>query len=69
MENCFKKRRLCCAECDVEFEPWEEAFSWESGYVCSDCFDRLFGELSRRERAELIGSEVLLPEDIKYPDL
>ena len=64
MNNCLKKRRLCCAECGAEFEPWENVFTWEGGYVCCDCFDSLCAELDRYERAELLGSEVLTAEDI-----
>ena len=59
--------RLCCRECGAEFEPWEEAYTWEFGQgrelVCRDCFDGLVGELSRREMAELIGSEVMTAEE------
>jgi hypothetical protein len=51
------------------FEPWDEIFTWELGrgrteLVCEDCFDGLFGELSRRERAELIGSRVTTAEEL-----
>lgn len=58
---------LCCGECGCELWPWEEIYSWETRggteYVCEDCFDALFASLSRRERAELTGSEVLRAED------
>lgn len=57
-----RNRTLCCAECGAVFSPWEEMYSWDKGmreeYVCEACFDALFDELSRHERAELIGSEV-----------
>ncbi|MEG1633989.1 MAG: hypothetical protein RR314_08070 [Oscillospiraceae bacterium] len=36
-------------------------YSWEEGreYVCEDCFDSLLAELTRREKARLMGCEVL----------
>lgn len=61
--------RLRCDECGAAFEPWDEIYTWELGggaseLVCEDCFDGLFGELSRRERAELIGSRVTTAEEL-----
>jgi hypothetical protein len=61
--------KLRCEECGAPFEPWDEIFTWELGrgrteLVCEDCFDGLFGELSRRERAELIGSRVTTAEEL-----
>ena len=51
-----------CSECRAEFGPQDEIYSWTDGkssfYVCCDCFDALFNELSRYEKAALIGSEV-----------
>jgi hypothetical protein len=41
------------------FENGDEIFSWEGEYVCSDCFDALFSELDRYERAGLVGSRVI----------
>ena len=59
-------RRLRCSECGAVFNPWEEIFSWADGgegeYVCCDCFDALFDELTRHERAALIGSEIKTAE-------
>lgn len=56
------KRKLRCCECGAVFTAWEEIFSWSEGdgneYVCCDCFDALFNELTRHERAALIGSEI-----------
>ena len=49
------------------FENGDEIFSWEGEYVCSDCFDALFDELPRPERARLIGSEVTTPEELSLP--
>lgn len=61
-------RRLRCSECGAVFNPWEEIFSWSDGgtdeYVCSDCFDALFDELTRYERAALIGSEIKTAETL-----
>ena len=48
-----------CMECRVTFEIDEEMFSWENGWVCAECFDALFSELDRYERAQLIGSRVI----------
>ena len=48
-----------CGECRLPFVTDEEMFSWEGGYVCADCFDALFSELDRYERARLIGSRVI----------
>ena len=57
-------RRRYCHECGAEFTPGDEIYSWTDGkssfYVCCDCFDTLFNELSRYEKAALIGSEVIL---------
>ena len=48
-----------CGECRLPFEAGEEMFSWEGEYVCADCFDALFSELDRYDRASLIGSRVI----------
>lgn len=48
-----------CAECGADFEDGEEIYSWDEGFVCCDCFDSLFDDLSRSERAELLGCEVI----------
>lgn len=48
-----------CAQCRLMFENGEDMFSWEGEYVCSDCFDALFSELDRYERAGLVGSRVI----------
>ena len=37
-----------CAQCRLMFENGEEMFSWEGEYICADCFDALFSELSLR---------------------
>ena len=46
-------------------------YSWTEGkcseFVCSDCFDALFDELTRFERAALIGSEITTPEELSLP--
>ena len=59
----YGRERLQCSECGAAFLPWEDIYTWSEGnrnaYVCSDCFDALFDELTRHERAALIGSEVL----------
>ena len=51
-------RTVHCGECRLPFEEGEEMFSWEGELVCADCFDALFSELGRYERARLVGSEV-----------
>lgn len=48
-----------CMECGVEFEQDEEMFSWESGWVCAECFEALFSELDRYERARLMGCRIM----------
>lgn len=40
-----------CGECSAIFEEGEEIYLWESSYVCGECFDALFGGLSRFEKA------------------
>ena len=40
------------------FEEGEEIYLWEDSYVCGECFDALFGALSRFERALMSGCEV-----------
>lgn len=47
-----------CNECRAQFEDDEDMYMWDGGFVCSDCFDVLFDELSRGEKAALIGSAV-----------
>lgn len=63
-----RDKSLLCAECLCECQPWDELFSWDYGkheeFVCEDCFDNLFNELSRHEKASLIGSEVCTAEEI-----
>lgn len=56
-----KKQRCaaCCGQCRLQFEDDEELFSWEGEYVCADCFDALFSELDRYDRARLIGSRII----------
>lgn len=57
-----------CADCGCRAAPWEEVYSWDTRdgrvYLCEDCFDARFGELTRRERAALIGSDVLRAEEL-----
>ncbi len=69
--NRTRRKLMHCEECGAAFEPWQEMYSWTEGYrsvfVCSDCFDALFDELTRPERAALIGSEVLTPEALGLP--
>ncbi len=68
-----RKRRNTyrCGECGSLIEPWQEMYSWTEGkcskFVCSDCFDALFDELTRFERAALIGSEITTPEELSLP--
>ena len=62
-------RRIRCAECGAAFDPWDEVYSWDFGgggaaLVCEDCFDALMSELSRHERAELVGSRVMAAEEL-----
>lgn len=45
-------------ECRAEFEQDEEMFSWEGGWVCAECFEALFSELDRYERAQLMGCRI-----------
>ncbi len=47
-----------CGQCRLMFEDGEEMFLWEDGLVCADCFDALFSELDRYDRARLIGSRI-----------
>ena len=47
-----------CGQCRLSFEDGEEIFSWEGEYVCADCFDALFSELDRYDRARLVGSRI-----------
>ena len=64
--NKRKRGKPRCSECGALFSPWDEMYSWydgrESEYVCGDCFDALFNELNRYERAALIGSEIISAE-------
>ena len=48
-----------CSQCRLMFEAGEEMFSWEGELVCADCFDALFSELDRYDRARLIGSRII----------
>lgn len=57
MDNGRNERAFCC-ECRVPFEDGEEMYSWEDGCVCGECFDALFNELDRYERAQLTGSRI-----------
>ena len=41
-----------CAQCRLMFENGGE-------YICAECFDALFSELDRYERAGLVGSRVI----------
>ncbi len=57
MNNALQRGR--CMECRAEFEQDEEMFSWENGWVCAECFEALFSELDRHERARLIGCRII----------
>ena len=48
-----------CGQCRLMFEDGEEMVSWEDELVCADCFDILFSELDRYDRARLIGSRII----------
>ena len=65
---CRSGRRLRCAECGAQFEPWDEIYTWDAGrgteLICEDCFDALFGQLDRHERAGLIGARVITAEEL-----
>lgn len=47
-----------CGECAARFEEGEEIFLWKDSYICGECFDALFGDLSRFEKALMSGCEV-----------
>lgn len=57
LDNGYKYTAYC-GQCRLGFEDGEEMFSWENEYVCADCFDALFSELDRCDRARLIGSRI-----------
>lgn len=61
---------IICNECGARCTADEEMFSWDygkyTGLVCEDCFDAMFDELTRNEKAHLIGSEVRTVEEILY---
>lgn len=69
--NSKRRKNYRCGECGALIETWQEMYSWTEGkcseFVCSDCFDALFDELTRHERARLIGSEVTTPEELSLP--
>lgn len=57
------KHKKYCAECCAIFNDWETIYSWDEGhetvYLCEDCFDAKFDELSRIEKAQLVGSRAV----------
>ena len=59
--------KLRCGGCGCQIRPWERMYSWtERGYadwLCEDCFDWRFGELTREEKAALLGCQVRFGED------
>ena len=63
-----KGKALRCAECSAVFEPWDEIYFWHDqtgeGLICQDCFDGLFEELTRGERAQLVGSAVTTAQEL-----
>ena len=58
------EKKINCAECGAEMEPWETVFSWENGWLCEDCFDGKVNALSRLELADMLGSQMLTAEEI-----
>ena len=58
------EKKINCAECGAEMEPWETVFSWENGWLCEDCFDGKVNALSRSELADVLGSQMLTAEEI-----
>ena len=58
------EKKINCAECGAEMEPWETVFSWENGWLCEDCFDGKVNALSRSELAGMLGSQMLTAEEI-----
>lgn len=65
-----RNNAICCADCGAELNDWDKLYSWDEGkmtvWLCEDCFDRYFDDLSRDEKAEFIGSEVRTAEDFYY---
>lgn len=65
----MQRHKMHCAECCAIFNDWDVMFSWEDGgeyiYICEDCFDAKFDELSRIEKAELVGSRAVFAENEK----
>lgn len=64
LDNGYKYTAYC-GQCRLRFEDGEELFSWEGEFVCTDCFDALFSELDRYDRARLIGSRII---NYRHPD-
>ena len=64
-------RRQYCDECGTELMYLDEMYTWTDGrrtsLICGDCFDRMFDELSRYEKAALIGSAVIENDMCFYP--
>ena len=58
------EKKINCAECGAEMEPWETVFSWENGWLCEGCFDGKVNALSRLELADMLGSQMLTAEEI-----
>lgn len=58
------KHPIHCDNCLAELEPWEKVYDFENKYLCENCFEAKFDELSLDEKAQLIGSEVRTVEEI-----
>lgn len=64
----YTKTKYRCPDCGCEMYEGETVYSWTEHqphgeseiYICGDCFDDKFSELTRNEMARLIGSEIKL---------
>ncbi|MBQ0103980.1 MAG: hypothetical protein KBS99_07405 [Prevotellaceae bacterium] len=63
-------KKIFSSESLAEMLPDEELYLWDTGkneeWICEDCFTDRRNELSNREFAELIDSEVRTAEDFLY---
>lgn len=48
------------ADCGCEIYEGEEMYEWDGKTLCSDCFDDKFSEMTRREKAALLGCDVIV---------
>lgn len=56
-----------CGRCRGEVYRGERMYAFEGRFLCSDCMESLFGAMTTREKAALLGAYDLPAESLSSP--